>query len=249
MPAPPEFLPWDSEFFGVRIARARIEPGTDPAVLAAACDAGGFECTYLLVDAVDATAAAGAQREGFRVVDVRVTLDRSATTDTTPGARQGADSAEAVRPVQRDDIPRLRAIARGSFTDTRFYRDGRFPAARCADLYDTWITKDCDGRSDAVLVSGEPADPTGFITCSRSAPGTGQIGLVAVDAAARGRRTGVTLVAAAVRWAVDQGLQRISVVTQGSNIPALRAYESAGFRVCRSELWLHRWADEAAARG
>lgn len=241
MPATADFLPWDSEFFGIRIARARIDGDASPASLANHCDAQGIDCTYLLVDAAQARVIADAQRAGFRVVDLRVTLDRPVAAPHPPG------EAHPIRLALDADLPRLRAIARTAFEDTRFFRDGRFTPERCADLYDTWITKDCAGRAGAVLVSHGPAGTTGFVTCTKIAAETAQIGLIAVDAAARGQKTGGRLIAAAVRWTADAGCARTEVVTQGSNIPALRAYEAAGFRICRSEIWLHRWADEANA--
>jgi ribosomal protein S18 acetylase RimI-like enzyme len=51
----------------------------------------------------------------------------------------------------------------------------------------------------------------------------------------------------AIRQAAARAFPTIDVVTQGSNVAAVRAYEAAGFRLSRSEVWLHRWADEQRA--
>ncbi len=123
-------LPWDSDFFGVRIARVNgdsLMPG-DLASVDAWCANEAIDCAYYLSRADDPATLAAAQASGFRLMDVRVTYERPLPgRPVIPGA--------PVRTARPADLPTLRRIARVSHTDTRFYADARFPRARCDELY------------------------------------------------------------------------------------------------------------------
>jgi RimJ/RimL family protein N-acetyltransferase len=43
-----------------------------------------------------------------------------------------------------------------------------------------------------------------------------------------------------------KGAGRITVVTQGRNVAALRLFERCGFLVESSEVWLHKWYEQTA---
>ena len=48
----------------------------------------------------------------------------------------------------------------------------------------------------------------------------------------------------AVAWrCAERGLSDVTVVTQGRNVPALRTFESCGFRTTDVGLWFHKWYD------
>ena len=72
--------------------------------------------------------------------------------------------------------------------------------------------------------------PVGLITLQAKA-GIGSIGLIAVDAAFRGRGLGTALIRAALEWCAGRGCSIVEVVTQGRNLAATRLYESNGFAV------------------
>jgi len=183
------------------------------------------------VPAADTAQAQRAEAEGFRLTDVRVTLDAPAVT-----------SEPAVRPVREDDVARLRAIARSSHDDTRFYADERFPRERCDELYDTWIRRSCEGWADVVLVAERAGEAAGYVSVHRR-ESSGSIGLIGVDEAWRGRGVGEALVRGALAWCADADLPRCTVVTQGRNVAAQRLFERCGFRTSAVDLWFHKWFD------
>jgi hypothetical protein len=80
-------------------------------------------------------------------------------------------------------------------------------------LYELWIDKSCRGWADQVFVIDVDGEVAGYLTCHVH-DGAGQIGLVAVAPASRGRGAGSALVARGRRWFADQGVGRVSVVTQ-----------------------------------
>ena len=147
-----DYLEWDSQFFGLRIARANTSCLTEELVaeIDAWCLLQKIDCLYLLASSTDRRTARLAQDNMFRFVDVRVTLD-------VPVAKacSGSSSAFKVRDVSEVDIPALRALARSGHRDSRFYYDGNFPDHLCDELYETWIEKSCRGWAKKVLVAGE----------------------------------------------------------------------------------------------
>jgi dTDP-4-amino-4,6-dideoxy-D-galactose acyltransferase len=149
-----------------------------------------------------------------------------------------------VRPATSADVPALRRIARESHRDSRFYFDPRFPRPLCDLLYERWIQASCEGYADAVLVTGTEGSPMGYVTCHldhASAGPAGRIGLLGVDAAARGGGLGGQLVRGAMNWFASRGAAAVSVVTQGRNIGAQRLYQRCGFVTRDLHLYFHKW--------
>jgi dTDP-4-amino-4,6-dideoxy-D-galactose acyltransferase len=271
MSIPPcEILAWDSEFFGCRVGRVR--GGTLDrerlAAIEAWLQAEAIDCVYFLADSDDPATAVLAEESGFRLVDVRVTLDRETAALILP------EAAAPIRPARPGDLPALRRIAAASHHDSRFYADPHFDRGQCDELYATWIEKCCRSAArgkdekdskDAVLVADVEGRPAGYISCLMSSPPlpgaggamgeggqggeVGEIGLLAVDAAAQGRGLGSALVGAALRWFVERRAVRVRVVTQGRNTRAQRLYQAHGLLTRSIGLWFHRWPDQRRGTG
>jgi len=178
-----------------------------------------------------------AWQERFRLVDVRVDLELK-LADRLPGC--SADGG--IRLAQTEDLPVLEQLARESHRDTRFFKDPGFHQAGAAELYARWIQRDF--RENRIFVAFRPAtpgSPVGYLTVEDSSPGNARIGLVAVEP--RVRRGGVAkaLVRHALRDLAGRGVEFVRVATQASNLPAVRLYEDAGFRLAETRLWFHRW--------
>lgn len=237
-PSPPcVFLPWDSSFFGVRIGR--VDTGTLNPDQAAALEewavAEKIRCVYWLADGTDAPSLSVAARTGFKFVDTRIDLAQRPLPTHAPTAGLG------VRPARADDKLALKAIARRSQRDTRFYKDDSFPAGRADDLYAEWIERDM--REHHVFVAPAPdGTVAGFVSCQvDEVVGLNRIGLLAVDAAHAGQGRGRSLVDHALAWSAAQGCTEARVATQATNIPALRVYQASGFRIAGTGIWYHRW--------
>jgi dTDP-4-amino-4,6-dideoxy-D-galactose acyltransferase len=238
---PCEFLTWDTDFFGVRIARVvdhRLESPQMNAILDW-CRANEIGCLYLLADSNHAGTVTLAENAGFRFVDIRLTFRHKSSQHTVT-----ASELIHMRPARPDDLPVLQDMARKGFRDTRFYYDPCFPTERCDALYETWITRSCQekGFADTVIVADFDSRPIGHITCRLSGDKLhGQIGLVGVAASAQGRGVGRQLIKEALDWFAQQGAEVVDVVTQGRNVPAQRLYQSAGFVTHAAQLWYHKW--------
>lgn len=233
--APCEPLPWDTQFFGINIARVRgdtLTPGRARAI-DRWCRQQGTKLLYFLARNEDAVA----EDFGYREVDQRVTLER-------PLADFMAAPDEMVEPFIEPDLDILRQIARTSYLDSRFYHDGRLPRAKCDELFDLWTAQTCQRQPDHVLVARDGETAVGYVTCKLD-PTTrgGAIELIGVAESARGRGVGKRLVDAALGWAVARGATMMSVVTQARNFRALRLYERCGFVTSLLQRYYHKWYD------
>jgi dTDP-4-amino-4,6-dideoxy-D-galactose acyltransferase len=231
---PAELLEWDTDFWGVRIGRVAGDVLTAERSRAVDLWARSHEvaCVYFLARADDPPTLEVAAEAGYRLVDVRVELARPV---------EPVRGEAAVRPHRAADLPELRAIARASHDNTRFFADPRFADERCRDLYSTWIEESCSGWADAVLVVEREGLAAGYVTCHLHEGGAASIGLIGVAAGERERGLGGELVVAALAWASGREARVLSVVTQGGNVRAQRLFQRGGFRTAAVGLWFHRW--------
>jgi dTDP-4-amino-4,6-dideoxy-D-galactose acyltransferase len=231
-------LPWDSEFFGVRIAQIDAAAFVEPhrAGCLRWCHDQHIDCAYLFVDCADQGLLDAASATGFRLVDIRLTLRVAAGDVPEHNAPEGVE----LRASRESDIEELSMIAAGAHRDTRFYVDGRFGRDRCDALYQLWIAKSCRGWADHVVVAERAGEAVGYVTCHKS-PGGGRIGLVGVAHAARGAGVAHAMIGEAVRWLGGEGIEDVSVATQARNAAGLRLYQKSGFAVRSIECGFHKW--------
>lgn len=234
-----ELREWDSEFFGIRIgsvsATALTTAGADEVDRWA--NAHGVRCLYLFADATDAATRNEAEARGYQLMDTRVTY--AAPTGRTSNRHQPADAGTA-RVAAAADLPALKAIARASHENTRFYRDPRFGRDRCAALYERWIERSCDAWADRVFVVGGVGDPLGYATIHG-----GVLGLVAVRADMRRRGVGYALLSAISTWLAEAGTPTFRALTQHDNQASRRMLEGMGGQLDSITVAYHRWSDSA----
>jgi dTDP-4-amino-4,6-dideoxy-D-galactose acyltransferase len=240
-----EFLPWDTEFFGFRIGRVK----TERMLVHDLSDISDFvtfekiDCVYFLSDMQCTTTPHIAASGEFYVVDVRVEMELDPNR-----TKRTKTKKVPIRTATTDDTDALAKIARIAHTDSRFFHDRNFPRERCADFYETWLRKSIDGWANATLVADHQGVPSGYITCHLDPSNIGRIGLIGVDENARGQGLGGALVESAIDWLTKNGVQKITVVTQGRNAVAQRLYQKAGFLTANTKVWHHQWNRNAQMR-
>ncbi len=243
-PAPCQLQPWDTEFFRCRIARVCGDTLNDEQALQIDdwSREQKIQALYFLSRADDMATIRTAEKHGFGLVDIRVTFDCK-LIHLHPLTLPDLSAEIRIRPVQADDMAALQSIARTVHTDTRFFKDSHFPRQRAEDLYSTWIALETQGRADIVWVAASAENqPLGYISCHLdSTSRQGQIGLVGVSPQARRRGIGKKLVLAAMDWFRTEGVQVVTVVTQGDNRAAQRLYQQCGFLSQDLQIWYHKW--------
>jgi ribosomal protein S18 acetylase RimI-like enzyme len=220
--------PWDSTFFGVRIAEAHVHSDVLDRALEDAAQT-GIECLYLFADAADLLTIETAVRHGARLVDIRAELAGRI------GPEPSTD-APLTRPATHGDREALLPQGRELASESRFSRDPRIPAQKVREMYDIWLDR-CMDEGVVVVPASRGA---GFVGARRNADAA-SIDLVYVDAAARGQGLGQALIREAVG---TLGASDVSVVTQSGNVAAQRLYQSLGLRTRRTIAVLHLWLDE-----
>lgn len=234
-----KYLDWDSEFFSLRIAHVEGK-SLDTISLRQIdiwCRDNRIDCLYFLADPSDTESIRLAEKGGFHLVDLRVTLELKITPLTPPWL----PLSSTVRQATSEDIGALRTIASTNHRDSRFYQDGGFSSKQCDELYATWIEKSCTGYAHMVLVADCGAGAVGYLSCHIREGETGQIGLLGVSSKCQGAGLGKLLMEESLRWFAISGMKRVEVVTQGRNVAAQRLYQKNGFLTQSLGLWYHRW--------
>jgi RimJ/RimL family protein N-acetyltransferase len=240
-------LEWDSTFFGQRIARVEgsLLDAEKMKRLSVFVRAEEIDCVYFLADDADLASIAVAEDAGFKCVDVRVTRERPLGDSLREGAREMPDGVDL---FHKGDLKLLQAIARSSHGATRFYHDPGFSRERCDALYERWITNSCTAESEQVFVIRDGGRAVAYVTCEKDVSttdgSTGQIGLIAVAEAQRGRGLGKRLVQASLAWFSSQAHDRVRVVrvvSQARNAASARLYDQMGFVTTTVERWYHLW--------
>ena len=162
-----------------------------------------------------------------------------ASSSSARSCRRPRRSIRASGRPNRADLPALRAIARTSHHDSRFYRDARFSRARCDALYETWIEKSCQGGgAAAVLVADLDRHGRGLRHVRAAGAGGGPHQALR----GRGRRARAAASARPRRerasaWLAARGVETVAVATQGRNVARSSSTQAAGFRTAALRLW------------
>lgn len=241
---PCTYLAWDSDFFGIPIARvagSRLTPALWREAEAWLREH-GIACLYFLADAGHRPTIRLAEEMGFSLVDVRVDMLRR-LSKPSPAANDRPDETISIRTAEDDDLAALEAIAARVHEDSRFFFDEGFPETRCRELYTLWIRKSCQGFADQVLTALVEGRPKGYISLHREPEAAGRIGLLGVASSHRARGVGRALVKEALSWCAREGMTQVSVATQARNLASQRLYQRCGFQIREVGLWYHKWFD------
>ncbi len=231
-----KLLPWDTDFFGYRVARvdrAIVVPEDYQAVCQEFRQQDIALAYYSSPELIPFETASGDY--AARLVDRKITFVK--------GPQKSLKSELSVRSYSEAEgiSPKLIDLAVQSGVFSRFNIDPRIGRQKFEELYRTWILRSIKREiAREVLVCQEDDAITGLITLGEKDE-TGIIGILAVDGNCRGKGIGGRLVHAAEEWCLDAGFSKLGVVTQGNNTPACRFYEHYGFSVESAVYVYHLW--------
>ncbi|MBN1671869.1 MAG: GNAT family N-acetyltransferase [Kiritimatiellae bacterium] len=187
---------------------------------------------YTKIPAIDTAACVFLEERGFRLVDTNVVLDKPMAFPRKPARRS------EVRPAAPEDREAVVELARRSFACSRFHLDGLIAPEVANTIKAQWAGNFFAGkRGDRMVVASAAGRVAGFLLLLCRDARDCVIDLVAVDAAQR--RKGIASDMLAYAEATDPSCSRMVVGTQVANVPSLRLYEKAGFRVCGSHYVFH----------
>lgn len=233
-----ETLDWDTNFFGVKIAR--IIPTTlDEKELS--------EILSLLrkneVQLVYWTSKLKMKEHlinklGGFLVDTKTTFTiafRSLDFDKNI-------STSAIEPfIDSMSINDLECLAIQSGKYSRFFIDPNISHDKFEDLYKIWINRSLQKEiASEVLLIRHFEKIIGMVTLVEE-KGRGDIGIIAVDINYRANHYGEKLVRAAQRWFLENGFEYGQVVTQQQNTPACNLYKKCGYKIEKVDFFYHFW--------
>lgn len=220
-----EYLPWDSDFFQLRIGRLMLDKVVRP-------DLTGLEqydLLYLML-APDRLPPEELSSNSVKY-DTKVTWKKKLSDvclDLHPNIRE-----------IRVPSPEFLTLGYQSGWCSRFFLDPRLKKYAC-DMYRIWLEKYLADSSAATYVYMVDGKMAGMINC-KVQDGEGCIGLFAVDNEFRGRGIGAALAQAVEYFFHSRNVLKCQVVTQKDNIGAMRAYQRYGYRIdYQVDIW-HWW--------
>lgn len=169
---------------------------------------------------------------GFYLVDTAVTLEAEILSDVPL-------STVTVREARTEDQLAIEELARRSFGFTRFHLDPSVDPKIANEIKAQWAGNFFRGaRGDFMVVSEHAGEICGFCQLLlHDEKKTLTIDLIAVEQTRRGIGAATAMVL--FKPSSCGPLTRRRVTTQVANIPSLRLYEKAGYRVAQSHYVLH----------
>lgn len=225
-------LDWESQFFGLRMARVELD-GARPlnmeamrpwALLQAKVPAERYDAIDML------------SRNGFQLVEGEADLSLNI---------KRTERQTGVRVARETQILPLRAAAQQAFTQSRF-RAPWFSSQASGEFYARWIENAVRGTFDhqCLIAVNDAGELQGFVSL-RETEGDARIGLLAVLPQAQGKGVGQRLMLAAADWGRVRQLNRLRVATQLSNLAAMRLYLRSGARLESTAYWFYRKGDDS----
>jgi dTDP-4-amino-4,6-dideoxy-D-galactose acyltransferase len=233
-----DLLEWDSALFGFGVARVSSDrPSVAQVDETLGClKRSGARLVYWPV--AQALPEDAVTRWGGFLADLRTTFAIDFDTLPPEALLPSVPIEPYVPSMPKTDLVAL-AIQSGEYS--RFAVDPKVPRDKFEALYMAWINNSVTKElAREVLVLPVGSRLAGMVTLGDKA-GRGDIGLIAVDTAFRGRRYGEALTRAAQAWFVANGYRYGQVVTQGRNIAACNLYRKCGYSVETVEHFYHFW--------
>lgn len=225
-------LDWDSEFFGLRVARLECERAMNRQSLEHCLKASNADVVYIMI-------VEGSHIEMHRTlsdVGARMVDNKLVYWKRVDPEREFPAGIAAYRGERRADLDQL-ALVSGRYS--RFRRDPGF-ASRANAMYLAWMDRIIHDRFELVLVRWRGETICAMVTV-KTIDKEAWVGLLSVERSSRGGGLGRQLMYAAECEAAVQGARRLLVVTQGDNEAAVGLYEGCGFSLKESKTVYHWW--------
>ncbi|MDO8748060.1 MAG: GNAT family N-acetyltransferase [Candidatus Omnitrophota bacterium] len=171
------------------------------------------------------------EKSGFNLIDTNIVLEK----EIFPSAQLVKNWITRFAVV--GDEPRLEKIAGSAFKYSRFHRDPLISKDIADSVKVEWVRNFFKGiRGNAMVVALDKEKPIGFLQLINKDDAI-LIDLIAVDILYQGK--GVASAMISFTENNFKGKKLLRVGTQIANIPSLRLYEKAGFRVKESSYIFH----------
>ncbi len=252
-------LPWETEFFGLPMARVEsvVRSDAEPeamrellrAVVARARDEGVAHLAAR-VDIADCRTVHALEDLGFRLMDTLVTYIYR-HKEQPPQDVRNMGTLRSYDPADRDQLLAIAAEAYSGFRG-RYHNDPHIADERATAMYVEWARLCVDGDwAEHVLVTEDGGGILHGFATFRCIEPVSTVGGVGVHGGGLGGcrrdRPGayMGLLQGATKWIYGQGAVT-ECQTQSVNFPTIRLYEALGQRFVRAEHTFHAWLGTTA---
>lgn len=227
-----ELLELDTALFGFKTAKI-IQLGQEQvSSLIAELQKNKVRYATYRVPSTDIALLHELEKNMFCLVDILVSLQTSIREMTVITDSHIVDASIS-------DIRELKQIASLIFQFSRFHNDPLIPNEKANELFALWIENSVQKKAaDDVLVYKDKGRILGFITLQK----TGHIPLIGVAPQAQGIGIAQKLLLAALHTFKKRHTYSIHIETQLQNLPAVRSYLTAGFKLTKSHI-TYRWSN------
>lgn len=223
-------LVWDSELFGYPVGQIQILKADPDIISATINNSNKFKLVYVITP----------QKIEFEIpelklVDIKTRLSKKVKNNQTY-------SLQNIHEYDGEEDSQLNRLALQSGVFSRFKVDSNFTHNEFEKLYLRWILDSINKIiADKVIVYKQPGGHcVGFVTI-KFKNDFSEIGLIAVDEQSRGKGIAKSLLTFIDGLTINAGCNRIEVVTQLENLPAINLYEQAGYEIISKKYIYHLW--------
>lgn len=229
-----DFLDWDTEYFGFRVAKISSKVGPEQLDgIFKELKASEIKLAFWVTDTVQSQFENESKKcilTGSRVTFAR-TLQSRPSGETLPDLI-GEESSDSLLDL---------AAATGHLS--HFHGDPNISKEKADGVYHEWMKNSLNGKmAKAVLVHPSETELQGMVTLQVK-ENIGSIGLIAVNPKNRKKGIGRKLLTSAEAWFWDNGIRDIEIITQGENEAAINLYESFGYREISRKDFYHLWPE------
>lgn len=229
-------LQWDTDYFGVRSARANLrgivdERGQDE--ILDFCKAYDFVTISNVDNIKENNYWIGTRTKAF-LADMNIQFLK--VLSMQPPYQD--EKTYVINNLSKND--QILDIAKRSFKNSRFFNDTRLPADQAKNIYYHWTECAFEQEDKYFAICKRGGNTAGYILFSFTGDRS-VIELIAVDGKYQGQGVGNSLIHKMEAFVRDKGIQKIKVGTQVNNISAVHFYTKLGFIYVSCGSMYHLW--------
>jgi len=224
-----EYLPFDTEIFSIKCGKLTMTSGggsgDDLDNVISRARAAGYHHIVAKAPSGNISFCGILEKNGFRYAGSSLDMKKTVAKD--------AVSSEGVTLFNEKDAKDIIDITIEAFSSgTRFHNETRFSPDHVREFHRRWIVNLINDKEVMIFTHSVNGRISGYITVDvGNAPSTkGNIGLFAIAERYRGIGIGSKLLSAA-EGRLSGYLNALTVTTESSNYPALKAYSKHGFLI------------------
>lgn len=236
------YLAWDSKFWGCKIGYLTTDRLTENIIYRVNKEINkkSYNLIQFLCGSYDPKSIVTAENNKFSFKDVRLTFEKKIKNKKNISVKNKYNFLTA----KINDFAKMIHIVKNNYKESRYYFDKNFNRKKIISFYLDWLKKSINGKFDNlcyVLKVGKEIVAFCTIRFDKDYKNTCSIGLFGVDDKFKGKKYSQVILKEVEQSLAIKKIKKINVVTQARNCSAIRAYENFGFKLCKTQIWYHKW--------